>query len=99
MIGINKEGKVVEGVGKNENSAYCIHTGVRNRFKHKCVMHLHTPYATALGEYFYMITKEPFMTFSVSGTELLGLSHCPSESKLAIDRISSSFVKCHDTFD
>ena len=49
LIGLDDNGHVVEGTGSPEETAMCIHRGVRMKNKHKAVLHLHSPYATALG--------------------------------------------------
>jgi ribulose-5-phosphate 4-epimerase/fuculose-1-phosphate aldolase len=50
MLALNEQNEVVEGKGKAERSAACIHRGVHNlRDDAKCVIHTHAPYSAALG--------------------------------------------------
>ncbi|XP_064599522.1 putative aldolase class 2 protein PA3430 isoform X2 [Liolophura sinensis] len=50
LVGVNKEGKVVEGEGQPDKAATAVHLGLRQvRPDTPCIMHTHMPYATALG--------------------------------------------------
>jgi len=50
LLGLDKDGSVVEGDAEPEVSAASIHLGLRkSRPDARVVMHTHTPYATALG--------------------------------------------------
>ncbi|XP_064637158.1 putative aldolase class 2 protein PA3430 [Lineus longissimus] len=51
LIGLNSQNEIVEGDGHNELAASTIHRGIHNirpDASANCVMHLHSPYVTAL---------------------------------------------------
>jgi ribulose-5-phosphate 4-epimerase/fuculose-1-phosphate aldolase len=49
LLTVSYEGKVLEGTGEVERSAFCIHAPIhRLNRKHACVLHTHMPYASAL---------------------------------------------------
>lgn len=49
LLVVDTKGKVVEGEGKVDRTAACIHGPIHARLPHaRCVLHTHMPYATAL---------------------------------------------------
>lgn len=51
LLGLNEQGEVVEGTGHVDIAAMTIHLGLHKaRPDAKCAGHIHSPYATALGE-------------------------------------------------
>ncbi len=49
LLTVSYDGKVLEGSGEVERSAFCIHAPIhRLNRKHACVLHTHMPYASAL---------------------------------------------------
>jgi len=49
LITVSYDGKVLDGEGVVERSAFCIHAPIhRLNRKHACVLHTHMPYASAL---------------------------------------------------
>ena len=49
LLTVSYDGKVLEGDGEVERSAFCIHAPIhRLNRKHACVLHTHMPYASAL---------------------------------------------------
>ena len=49
LLTVSYDGKVIEGEGIVERSAFCIHAPIhRLNRKHACVLHTHMPYASAL---------------------------------------------------
>ncbi|XP_054713398.1 uncharacterized protein LOC129222865 [Uloborus diversus] len=49
LIGVDQNNDVVEGTGKPEITALCIHMGIYSEHPEvRCIMHTHMPYATSL---------------------------------------------------
>jgi ribulose-5-phosphate 4-epimerase/fuculose-1-phosphate aldolase len=49
LITVSYDGKLLDGAGEIEQSAFCIHAPIhRLNRKHACVLHTHMPYASAL---------------------------------------------------
>ena len=51
LVAVDKEAKTIEGEGRPEVTAACIHLGIRRVCpKATVIMHIHQPFATTLGE-------------------------------------------------